>query len=52
MTTKEIRIMFYDENERQWVVDTMEVEDDSEEQSSQTTGEKNEAHASHAMAYL
>ena len=49
MTTKEIRIMFYDENKRQWIVDTIEVEQDSEEQSGHTTG-KNESHTRRSMA--
>jgi hypothetical protein len=41
MTTKKTeRIMYYDESERRWMVDTMELEEKNED-SSQTSEEDN-----------
>ncbi len=39
MTTKTVRIMFYDQQAQAFVVDTMEVEEEGEEKKEDTTSE-------------
>jgi hypothetical protein len=52
MTTKNIRIMFYDEAQQEWVVDTMEVVEQasSEEDSDESQQESSPAYGQ-TMAY-
>ena len=52
MTTKQIRIMFYDEKQGAWVVDTMEVTEDEREQESETSQDTNDSPATRVMAFL
>jgi len=54
MTIKQIRIMFYDEDQRQWVVDTMEVanENDDIEKSEHESGHESDPSDAHVMSYV
>ena len=54
MTTNQIRIMFYDEQQKQWVTDTMVVADENSgtEESEQTSEDETDSSTAHVMAYL
>lgn len=53
MTTKQIRIMFYDEKQKEWIVDMMEVEPETEQGTSDSDGEnEHSSHMNHSMAYV
>jgi len=54
MSRKKVeRIMFYDEKQKAWVVDTMEVEENNESQESdQMSSSEKESSAGRSLSYL
>jgi hypothetical protein len=51
MTNKQVRIMFYDEQQKSWVVDTMEVAEEGDKEES-LSEENDDSPTHHAMAYF